>query len=334
MKWLIIISMILIINECYSAGVIIIQDPEVQIEKRLPIKKCKCDSVVKIVKIEEMPLQVQSSQEGEVWKEIWPSEADSFGEIITDSRGREYPTTGQNAASWFNWGGLGSWKVFEVTPNVPIYIRISGDSCPGCCLGTLKFKLYEEENNEWKEKFVFNGPSWSGEKPENEIGYRFIYYTPTSKRIKIQTIAGGFYLSIYKEVLNDEKIKPDEKIIRKDELYAQLNPLVTQLLNNLEEENFKDDSEYRQNLHLLGIPVIEVLGEQYKIQENNRKRLEIISILKNFKNKKTIPYFISALSDKDEDIKKVAYEYLKTISGKEFKIDEIEKWKEWGKSMK
>ena len=66
--------------------------------------------------------------ESERWVEVFPVEVAGGAQTTSSAGGKEYPTTGVGAASWFNWSGIGNWKVFIVQPESELLIHISGDS--------------------------------------------------------------------------------------------------------------------------------------------------------------------------------------------------------------
>ena len=180
------------------------------------------------------------------WVQIWPSEAPV--ESSTNSKGKEFPATGPGAFDWFNYGGAGDWKVFNVIPNQPIYIKARGDVCPGCFLGHLKFNIIEEDEDEEEiDSFEFDGPEWSGAKPENEIGFRLIYYVPKSKRLKIISTGGGFYVTVYQL----KKCKIKEKVEEKE---------IISLIKDITNENHRVRKKARKELIKIGnqaVPFLE-----------------------------------------------------------------------------
>jgi hypothetical protein len=70
-------------------------------------------------------------KEAQGWVQVFPIEVEGGVQLTRAVDGKEYPTTGVGAASWFNRGGIGKWKVFIVQPESEMVVFILGDSYPG-----------------------------------------------------------------------------------------------------------------------------------------------------------------------------------------------------------
>ena len=154
------------------------------------------------------------------WVRVWPCEANGAKEV-RDAGGKKYPSTGDGSNTWFKWGGAGGWKRFKVRKGVPVIIRALGDSGPGACLGHVAFRLSELEDGKIKEKFIFEGPDWSGVAPQGEPQVRLVYFVPRSEKFEIACMRGGFYIWIYqmskkkKEALTEEERAKAAALIEK-----------------------------------------------------------------------------------------------------------------------
>jgi len=120
---------------------------------------------------------------------IWPSEAATA--TCTDSNGAVIPSTGENAADWFNYGGCGGWKRYNVTPGSQIMIHGYSDSCAGCTLWHINYYLHDYYNSTWHNVGYVDGPD------ERGTTYDFCY-TPKGDRISIEAET-GFYVKVFKK---------------------------------------------------------------------------------------------------------------------------------------
>lgn len=118
---------------------------------------------------------------------IWPSEAATA--TCTDSSGNSIPSTGPNSAEWFNYGGCGGWKTYNVTPGSQIKIHAYGDACDGCSLWHINFYLHDYYNSSWHNVGYVDGPD------ERGAVYDFCY-TPKGDRISIEAET-GFYVQVF-----------------------------------------------------------------------------------------------------------------------------------------
>jgi len=132
---------------------------------------------------------------GDVWVSnadeirIWPSEAP--GPTCWDCYGNPYPSTGPNSATWFHYGGggCGEWKVFPVSPGIPIRIEGHGDSCSGCVLWHINYWLDDYYGGEWHQVAYIDGPDYRG-------CTHSYSYTPQGTKIRIRATS-GFYVAVY-----------------------------------------------------------------------------------------------------------------------------------------
>ncbi|QLJ52877.1 MAG: hypothetical protein Sv326_0702 [Candidatus Fermentimicrarchaeum limneticum] len=120
---------------------------------------------------------------------VWPSEAATA--TCTGSNGAAIPSTGENAADWFNYGGCGGWKTYNVTPGSQVMIHGYSDSCAGCSLWHINYYLQDYYNSSWRRVGYVDGPD------ERGATYDFCY-TPKGNRIDIEAET-GFYVSVFKK---------------------------------------------------------------------------------------------------------------------------------------
>jgi hypothetical protein len=120
---------------------------------------------------------------------VWPSEAAT--ERCTGSNGAIIPSTGENAADWFNYGGCGGWKTYNVTPGSQVKIYGYSDSCPGCILWHINYYLHDYYNSTWHKVGYVDGPDEPGST------YDFCY-TPKGNRMNIEAET-GFYVKVFKK---------------------------------------------------------------------------------------------------------------------------------------
>jgi hypothetical protein len=206
-------------------------------------------------------LAAYSQETQKEWLRVFPSEAGGAKEV-RDAGGNKHPSTGLGSNTWFSWGGAGNWKVFKVKKGKPVIIDALGDSGPGAVLGHVAFRLSESENAGWKEKFTFEGPSWSGLAPKGEPQTRLVYFVPDSGSFRIDCVKGGFYIKVYqasqtekhsKELSSEEKEKA-AKLIKKlgcdtwkerEQAQRELKKMGEKILGLLEKEKDSPDLEIR-----------------------------------------------------------------------------------------
>lgn len=173
---------------------------------------------IAIVAIFSVISNIASAREVRKWVQIWPCA--SNGRATVNGR----PSTGPGAYGHFIYAGAGTWKRYKVRPNVPVIIRASGDSCPGCILGHPSFRLYEFIKGKKVEKLVFRGPDWAGKAPPGEPCYRFLYYIPGANEIEIACIKSGFGVAVYQlEIEKNPQVLTDKLRKRAVELIKQLD---------------------------------------------------------------------------------------------------------------
>ena len=119
---------------------------------------------------------------------IWPSEAPT-----ATCRGSSgvMPATGENSADWFNYGGCGGWKSYNVTPGSQVMIHAYTDSCDGCTLWHINYYLHDHYNSSWHNVGYVDGPDEKG------ATYDFCY-TPKGDMISIEAET-GFYVQVFKK---------------------------------------------------------------------------------------------------------------------------------------
>ena len=120
---------------------------------------------------------------------VWPSEAATA--TCTGSNGATISSTGEYAADWFNYGGCGGWKRYNVTPGSQVMIHGYSDSCAGCSLWHINYYLHDYYNSSWHTVGYVDGPDEPG------ATYDFCY-TPKGDRISIEAET-GFYASVFKK---------------------------------------------------------------------------------------------------------------------------------------
>ena len=178
------------------------------------------------------------------WAQIWPCEAD--GRKVFNRQ----PSTGPGAYAHFRWAGMGTWKRYKVRKGVPIIIRAHGDSCPGCCLGCLAFRMSEFVNGKKAERFVFRGPKWRGEKPPGEPGYRLVYYVPQSEKFEIACIGTGFYVAVYQLVEIKRKADP---------LTDEDRTKIVELIKKMDDDSWKVRRQAQSELEKMGKKILPFL---------------------------------------------------------------------------
>ena len=160
---------------------------------------------------------------------IWPSDA-SVKECRAAS-GKIYPATGEDSATWFHWGGCGSWKVFNVSSGSEIRIESHGDSCGACVLWHVNYYLDDYYDGEWHQVTYIDGPDYRGCKHNYS-------YTPKGEKIRIRATS-GFYVKVYGELL-------DLEISSEDISFSNPNPgrgepiIINATIHNTGEENASD----------------------------------------------------------------------------------------------
>jgi len=129
-------------------------------------------------------------QEGTV---IWPSDAPSTTCYCASGCPKsDMPSTGKDAATWFEFGGCGNWKVYDVTPGSSINIHAYGDTCDGCVLWHINYYLDDYHSGEWHEIKYVNGPNKPGAVYD-------MNYTPVGNKIRVRAV-NGFYVKVFKNV--------------------------------------------------------------------------------------------------------------------------------------
>ncbi len=74
--------------------------------------------------------------------QLWPVAAET--NICRDSSGNFYSTTGPGAPTWFNYGGCGTWKEYNIEGYKYVVVEMWGDgcpSCPTCLLSTISAEI-------------------------------------------------------------------------------------------------------------------------------------------------------------------------------------------------
>lgn len=209
------------------------------------------------------------------WVQIWPSEAD--GRKVLNRQ----PSTGPGAYAHFRWAGCSTWKRYKVRKGVPIIIRANGDSCPGCCLGCLAFRMSEFVNGKKAERFVFRGPKWRGKKPSGEPGYRLVYYVPQSEKFEIACIGSGFYVTVYQLV--ETKIK-SSTLTDKDRAKA------VELIKKMDDDSWKVREQAQRELEKMGkkvVPFLRTVLEKDREKCSFEVRLRIEILIKTLDPPKT-----------------------------------------------
>jgi hypothetical protein len=118
---------------------------------------------------------------------LWPTGAPE--PECSNSSGTVLPQVGEGAVNWFNYGGCGGWKEFDVDPGRKYLLQAYGDSCGGCVLWHISFDISED---------LGSGLEITGSHdPEpDQRGMRYsTYYVPQTSLIRIST-SDGFYLRV------------------------------------------------------------------------------------------------------------------------------------------
>ncbi|MEM3555207.1 MAG: carboxypeptidase-like regulatory domain-containing protein [Candidatus Micrarchaeia archaeon] len=118
---------------------------------------------------------------------IWPSEAATAS--CTTSTGAVLSSTGVNSADWFNYGGCGGWKRYNVTPGSQVKIHGYTDSCAGCTLWHINYYLHDYYNSTWHRVGYVDGPDERGATHD-------FCYTPKGSMISIEAET-GFYVQVF-----------------------------------------------------------------------------------------------------------------------------------------
>ena len=241
-----------------------------------------------------LPVVAQEEVEKEVkekeWVRVWPCEADG-AKSVSDAGGNAFPSTGENACIWFNWGGAGTWKRFKVKKDRPIIIKAQGDSGPGACLGRLDFKLFEIDDGKRTEKFEFDGPTWSGVAPDGEPKYRLIYFVPEAGKFEI-LCTGGFYVRVYQErdkpkssELSDDEKSNVKELIKKlacdnwrerEEAQKKLMKMDERVLPLLKKHSDSPEIEVRIRLKKIIEALTPMTGEAVSVEAMKREAAEMV----------------------------------------------------------
>jgi len=117
----------------------------------------------------------------EVPVRIWPSESPSS--VCNGFFGDSYPPTGPNSATYFNFGGCGSWKIFYVVPGGELSIF----SFTGGNNNQLGVQFNKWDVNYYIDDF-FDG-QWNQMKfvPQTTGGTDLVNYIPRGSKIRIRT---------------------------------------------------------------------------------------------------------------------------------------------------
>jgi len=120
---------------------------------------------------------------------LWPVSTDG-GSTCRDSRGAEWPSTGENSAEWFDYIDCGYIKEFRTNACSRVDIKTRGDSCTGCTLWHINYSVEEWTGSSWIVTENHNPePDYPG------MTYSLCYLT-TSGRFRIHA-HDGFYVSVY-----------------------------------------------------------------------------------------------------------------------------------------
>lgn len=149
--------------------------------------------------------ELPAMAKGDVWVSsadeimIWPSEAP--GPTCWACYGKPHPSTGPNSATWFHYrgGGCGEWKVFSVSPGIPIRIEGHGDSCSDCVLWHINYWLDDYYDGEWHQVTYIDGPDYRGCKHNYS-------YTTQGTKIRIRATS-GFYVAVYQGGIPEDVLK-------------------------------------------------------------------------------------------------------------------------------
>lgn len=118
---------------------------------------------------------------------IWPVAADT--RVCTDSDGDRHDATGRGAANWFDFGGCGRVKEFEVDSCSWVRVDSHGDSCSSCQLWHIDYVVEERRNGNWEKVAEFDPPDERGMEHETCLQIR-------ADRFRIRA-RDGFYVKLF-----------------------------------------------------------------------------------------------------------------------------------------
>lgn len=139
--------------------------------------------------------RVDLTDNPDLGERIWPVDTDASGEVCRPASGGAIPATGEGSATWFGFGGCGTWKIFDVQPGETYKITSRIDTCFDCVLFDDAYAVQEFVDGSWETQD--SHPAIKATK----TNARVVEYTPDSDRIRIKNLNGnrgiGFYLRVY-----------------------------------------------------------------------------------------------------------------------------------------
>lgn len=129
-------------------------------------------------------------------RRLWPVMAEN--PTCAGGDGVEVPVTGHGAAAWLNYGGCGSYAVFESTPTQNVRIVASGDGCgcEGCVLWHVNYDVEELDRRGFYESKLHvaepDEPCLNGKQVSNTTVFQ-----PSRERFRIHAQSDpGFYFTV------------------------------------------------------------------------------------------------------------------------------------------
>jgi hypothetical protein len=124
---------------------------------------------------------------------VWPVATDASDGRCRDAGGDRNAATGEGAATWFEYGGCGSWKAYPATPGDRVLLRATTD---GGVLTDASFAVEDRIDGSWRRRGASRDPL-------GRDAAQTFAYTPESDRFRVVDLdAGatgvGFYLEVYR----------------------------------------------------------------------------------------------------------------------------------------
>lgn len=139
--------------------------------------------------------RVDLTDNPDLGERIWPIDTNASGGVCRPAAGGTKPATGKGSASWFGFGGCGTWKVFDVQPGDTYKITSRIDTCFDCVLFDDAYAIQEFVDWSWETQESY--PAITATK----TNARVVEYIPDGDRIRIKNLDGnggiGFYLRVY-----------------------------------------------------------------------------------------------------------------------------------------
>lgn len=122
---------------------------------------------------------------------VWPVDTNASDGVCLSANDEESPASGEGSAAWFDYGGCGSWKEFEVESGRSY--RVVSRTDQGV-LTDAAHEIQERVDGEWETKRRVEDPLGPDARRTQE-------YTPETGRLRVVNVDGGsgtgFYLELY-----------------------------------------------------------------------------------------------------------------------------------------